>query len=134
MKLAIEFKLLNDSYTLVLSINHKNTCILRTNYQQYFINQTKQQVINDLRTKLNELCMNQKPLELFSDDNIHRGSNLSLSFAHRAFIYAHTIMPSNGQEVTTNNVFLLRADEETQFYCELHKLWITLNNQIVYES
>jgi hypothetical protein len=127
MKLNIEFTSLEQSYTLVVTIYHKKTCILRTDYQYFYTGTTRLDAIKELQSKLNDLCMYCKPLELFSDNSIHHGSSLSLSFAHNAFMYAHTIMPSSGQEVTTSNIFPLHSDEVIQFYCELHKLWLLLD-------
>lgn len=122
MKLSIDFNPTEQGYTLLLMIYHKDTCILRSEYKCFYANSTKCESLELLQSKLNESCMHNAPLELFSDDSIHNGSSMAMAFANDAFLYAHTIMPTNGQEVTTNNIYLLRPEELLQFYCELHKL------------
>jgi hypothetical protein len=122
MKLSIDFETTDQEYTILLMIYHKDTCILRSAYKCFYTNSTKRESIELLQSKLNETCMHNAPLELFSDDSIHNGSSMAMTFANGAFLYAHTIMPTNGQQVTTNNVYLLRPEELLQFYCELHKL------------
>ncbi len=121
MKLSLDFSCDSDKYVLTVSIEHKNMCILRTHYQHIFIND-KDIEIDELREKLRALCAHDTPLELFSDINVHYGSSLSLSFANGAFLCAYTSMPTREQELTTNSIYLLRSDEQQQFYRELRQL------------
>lgn len=128
MKLSIGFETTDQAYTLLITIYHKATCILRTDYKCFYNNTTKRQSIDQLQMNINNICMNNGSFEIFSNDNIHNGSSVAMSFANDAFLYAHTLMPGSDQEVTTNNIYFLRPDEMVQFYCELHKLSSTIQN------
>jgi mevalonate kinase len=74
-----------------------------------------------LSNRFSDLCDHRKPLELFSLDDINCGASLAMSFADRAFLCAHTLMPSTTREATSNHIFLLRPEELMQFYCELQR-------------
>jgi hypothetical protein len=128
MKLSTQFETTINGYSILLTVYHKNTCILRSEYKCFYTDSNKKECLDLLQHKLTQSCMNNVPLELFSDESIQNGSSMALSFANGAFLYAHTIMPTNGQEVTTNNIYLLRPEELLQFYCELHQLLNTVRD------
>lgn len=122
MKLSTEFCINNDKYSLLITIQHKNLCILRSTYNHYLTHESANECINELHSKLSDLYLKNKPCELFSDSNVYFGSSLSISFAKNAFLYAHSILPTNMQDVTTNNIFTLTNQEVMQFYCEINRL------------
>ena len=122
MKLSTEFCINNDKYSLLITIQHKNLCILRTTYNHYLNYESADECINELHSKLSELYLKNKPCELFSDNDVYFGSSLSMSFAKNAFLYAHSILPTNMQDVTTNHIFALTNQEIMQFYCEINRL------------
>jgi hypothetical protein len=119
MKLSIGVETTAQGYGILLTIYHKNTCILRSDCACLYVNSTNCESIKLLESKLNETCMHNAPLELFSDEN---GSSTTMTFANGGFIYARTITPANELEVTTSNIYLLRPEELLQFYCEFRKL------------
>ncbi len=122
MRLAVEFEPTEQYYLLLITIYQNGTCILRTNYKHFYMDRTDQECMAELYHKLSDACLRGAPMELFSDDSIHRGSSLALTFINGAFMYAHTIMPSSSQEATTSNVYLLHPEEMMQFYCEMQRL------------
>lgn len=95
---------------------------MRSIYNHYLHYETSDDCINELHLKLSELYFKNIPCELFSDSNVYFGSSLSMSFAKNAFLYAHSILPTNMQDVTTNHIFALTNDEVMQFYCEINRL------------
>jgi hypothetical protein len=122
MKLSLQFEPDIDGYSIIVMVHHKDTCILRSVYKNHYKLSTKAQSLQLLIDKLNDSCGLHRPLELFSDNVTSGGSSMAMTFTNGAFMYAHTIMSTDGQEVTTNNIYLLRPSELVQFYCELHKL------------
>lgn len=128
MKLTVEFTSTSENYSLLFTIYNNNACILRTNYKHIFEEQDKDITLEELHLKISNMCIFNKPFELFSDNLIHCGSSISFTFASRAFLIAHTLMPSYQQELTTNNIFPLTIEQELQFYCEFNKLLQDIKN------
>jgi hypothetical protein len=127
MKLSIDLSVEPQQCRMIITIRHKDVSILRAHYRHHYPD-SKRASLEELEMKLTDTCLHNAPLELFSDDNIHRGSSLAMSFADRAFLYAQTLMPSTVHEATTNHIYLLRPEELLQFYCELHRVLGEIKN------